>query len=309
MSVILKIKNVEKRLGKKIVLKNINMNVQKGSISGLIGKSGSGKTTLMRNIIGFYKPDSGSIYVNDKDVSKNKNEIRKSVGFTTQEGCFYEELSVKDNLEYFGRMYGMKKESIKMKTQALLNLVRLNDNLNTKAGSLSGGMKRRLDVAISLMHGPDLLIMDEPTTGLDFITRKAIWDLIKRINSVGVTVLISSHLLDEIDYLCDDVFIMKNGTILVSGSPTKLKSYYSRFIRVQLLLKNPEYKIFFEELKKTGIEVKQITKIREKVRFYIEDIEVFLKKLQNVLITTNNGLQELNIETPDLNEVFEEFAK
>ena len=309
MSVILVIKNVEKRLGKNIVLKNVNMNIQKGSISGLIGKSGSGKTTLMRNIIGFYKPDKGNIYVNDKEVSKNKNEIRKNVGFTTQEGCFYEELSVKDNLEYFGRMYGLKKESIKMKSQALLNLVRLNDNLNTKAGSLSGGMKRRLDIAISLMHGPELLIMDEPTTGLDYITRKAIWDLIKRIKAVGVTVLISSHLLDEIDYLCDDVFIMKNGSILVNGSPSKLKSFYSRFIRVQIKLKYPEYKQFFEELKKTGIETKQITKMSDKVRFYIEDIEVFLKNLQNVLLITKNGLQELNIETPDLNEVFEEFAK
>ena len=219
--------------GKK-VLDNITFNISKGELFGLIGTSGAGKTTLLKLLIGFYSPDSGKILYKGKDITNDVDNIRKIFGFTTQDNCFYDELNLLDNMRYFGKMYGMSSKLIREKSEYLLKLVGLWDGRMKKTCDLSGGMQRRLDLAISLIHNPEILILDEPTTGLDLIIRKRMWQLIQQINRMGVTIIMSSHMLDEMEHLCNDIAMIKDGKIIIRGSPKQLGMFYSTNEEVHL---------------------------------------------------------------------------
>ncbi len=222
--------HLRKSFKSRTILHDINFTVNSGEIFGLVGKSGGGKTTLMRVLMGFYHADSGKILFEGKDVSTDLYHIRQNIGFTTQENSFYEKLTVFENLEYFGQMYGVNEDELKKRAKILLDLVQLGDKSQLLAEDLSGGMKRRLDFAISLIHDPPLLILDEPTTGLDPILRFEIWDVIRSIRDYGKTVVVSSHFFDELEQNCSRIGILHKGKILVAESPQwYVQKYYPDF--------------------------------------------------------------------------------
>ena len=189
---ILKLEKINKKYGKFIVLNNVNVAVQVGEIFGIIGPSGSGKTTLLHTMIGFIKPDTGKVLFNNNlendnfvPVIKNLDYIKKRIGFAAQHPSFYEKLTVFENLDYFGALYNLSKEARLTNINTLLELVELDHAKNIISKNLSGGMQRRLDIACSLIHHPDLLILDEPTSDLDPVLAKHIWNLIKKINKTN----------------------------------------------------------------------------------------------------------------------------
>ncbi|MFT4311970.1 MAG: ABC transporter ATP-binding protein [Candidatus Woesearchaeota archaeon] len=204
---------MRKTFGKEIVLRDASLTLYRGEILGLIGKSGSGKTTLLRILMGFYKPNSGTIWYDGKDITQQTQKIRHSVGLTTQESSFYDRLNVQENLWHYGRMYHISKKELEKQVPRLLQLVDLEDHKKTLAKDLSGGMRRRLDFAISLIHDPDILILDEPTTGLDPSLRKSMWKLIWQIQSLGKTILITSHHFEELEEHCTRIAILESGYV------------------------------------------------------------------------------------------------
>jgi len=252
---LIEIKNITKTFEKNKVLNDISFSINKGEIFGIIGQSGAGKTVFLKALIGFYKPDSGDILFEGKSVFKNQKEIMKTIGFASQRHSIYLDLSLKENLKYFGRLYGMKSKDIKENTKRVLELVELTDYTHKLAGKLSGGMQRRLDIACAMMHSPKILILDEPEAGLDPVLRKHIAELIQKIRNEGTTIILSSHFMNEIEPLCDRVAMLKQGTLAAYGSPMELLAKYADNYEIVIRSYPGNYKNIIEWLKKSGITI------------------------------------------------------
>tara|TARA_Y100000031_G_C8226119_1_gene388417 strand:- start:882 stop:1589 length:708 start_codon:yes stop_codon:yes gene_type:complete len=211
MDSIIEFKNVTISFNGKTILEDVNLDIHENKIMGLVGRSGSGKTTLFRLFLGVYLPTQGKIFYKGRKIN---NKIKEKVGFASQENSFYPRLTVEENISYFASMYGIDKRDVKLRMARLLELVDLQESSNVRADNLSGGMKRRLDLAIALVHDPDVLILDEPTTGLDIILNENIWNLILKIHKLGKTIVVSSHNLVEIEKYCQEVTFVSRGKII-----------------------------------------------------------------------------------------------
>ncbi|MBI2665047.1 ABC transporter ATP-binding protein [Candidatus Woesearchaeota archaeon] len=216
-------RNVSHYFRKKVVLQDVDLRIEHHQILGIVGRSGAGKTTLFRLLLGIYLPYSGSVLLNGKTL---RQKIKQSIGFASQENSFYESLSVEENLRYFGAMYSLSRKSIEERIDYLLKFMQLQEARKTLAKNLSGGMKRRLDLALALIHDPELLILDEPTTGLDIFLNEHIWDFILKIHQLGKTIIISSHNLEEIEKYCTHVAFLAYGKVITAGSLKIIQKRY-----------------------------------------------------------------------------------
>lgn len=220
MKNVLEVKNVTKRIGKKTIIKDINFEIKEGEVFGLVGPNGAGKSTLIKTMLGLYKPTEGTTIINGYDVIKDFENALQEVGAIIENPEAYDYLTAKKNMEIFSRMYGRVD---KQKIDELLKLVKLEDRKNHRVRTFSLGMKQRLGIAISLIPNPKLLILDEPTNGLDPIGIKELRDLIKNVSKEnGTAVLISSHILSEIELICDRIAIIDNGEIIEIIEPKKV---------------------------------------------------------------------------------------
>ncbi len=224
----IEIKGVSKRYGKHQILTNINLSINYKKIFGIIGLNGSGKTTLLKILIGFIPPDTGDVYFQSRDIFEDLTTINKNFGFATQENSFYNKLTIDENLQYFGKLFGLASEKINANIERILRLVELVNARDVLAEHLSTGMQRRLDIACALIHDPKVLILDEPTEDLDINLRKEILSLIKKINQQGTTIILTSHLLQEVESVCEEIAILHNKTILTQGSLKAIKKRYGR---------------------------------------------------------------------------------
>jgi ABC-2 type transport system ATP-binding protein len=213
--VLIKFSKISKSFGKNIILNNVNLEINEGDIFAIIGPSGSGKSTLMKILLGSYTPDSGNVFFKNNDITGQSNRLKKIVGLTTQDNSFYEDLTIYENMRYYANLYDMDifKENLKDHIFSILKSVKLFDSKDKLSKNISGGMKRRLDFAISLIHDPELLILDEPTTGLDPILVNEFWEIIRSINKQGKTILVISHIFPEIKQNCNRACILNKGFI------------------------------------------------------------------------------------------------
>jgi ABC-2 type transport system ATP-binding protein len=195
----------------------LNMQIAKGDRFGLFGPNGAGKTTLMNLMTGLLKSNEGSIALDGVKVGTHKNHINRLFGFVPQDFSFYQELSPKENLEFFGAWYGLNKRIIKQKTDELLQIMGLEDVCDKQVQQFSGGMKRRVNLAIGVIHNPGILFLDEPTVGVDVQTRHAIINYLIDLNKNGTTLIYTSHQLDEAEDLCNQVALLDNGKIMAQG--------------------------------------------------------------------------------------------
>lgn len=255
METLIEIKNITKTFENKKVLNGISFSINKGEIFGIIGQSGAGKTVFLKALIGFYKPDSGDILFEGKSVFRHQKEIMKTVGFASQRHSIYPDLSLKENLKYFGRLYGMKTSAIEENSKRVLELVELTDYAHKLAGKLSGGMQRRLDIACAMVHSPKILILDEPEAGLDPVLRKHIAELIQKIKKEGTTVILSSHFMNEIEPLCDRVAMLKQGVLAAYGSPMELLTKYADNYEIVIRSYPGNYANIIAWLKKSGLAI------------------------------------------------------
>jgi ABC-2 type transport system ATP-binding protein len=212
---------VSKVFGKTTVLDQISLTVKKGEIFGLLGPSGSGKTTLVRLITGLDVPDQGSITL--LGVRMPNLSVLSRIGYMAQSDALYGELTAQENLDFFSSLYGLHGVALKQRIQEVAGLVKLSGDLKKPVQLYSGGMKRRLSLAVALMHKPEVLILDEPTVGIDPVLRKSIWDELDNLRKNGVTILVTTHVMDEADK-CDRLAMIRDGRVIALGSPEQLKA-------------------------------------------------------------------------------------
>ncbi|MDD4877682.1 MAG: ABC transporter ATP-binding protein [Candidatus Nanoarchaeia archaeon] len=304
---IFKTDNLCKFFGKKRVLNNINLNIPKGSYFGIIGLSGSGKTTLINILIGFWKQTSGKVFFDGKQLKFSKKRLHENIGFATQGISVYPLLTVRENLAYFGRLYSMKDESIKKRTKAILDLMDLSEAENLLARELSTGMIRRLDIACSLIHNPKVLFLDEPTEDLDPVLRKEMLALIKKINDQGKTIIMTSHMLDEVEVVCSKIAIIHNGEIIECGSPDELKGKYSKNEEIHLSTTPGNYDSILKKLGK--LDISNIVMKRNKIVLYTPKAEKVLKHLLGIIDSSREKIVSLKVHKPTMEEVFEYITK
>jgi ABC-2 type transport system ATP-binding protein len=217
---VLNIEKLSKSYGTRQVLQDLTLHIQPGEIYGLLGPNGAGKTTTINIICNLLSADSGIIQIHGKPVS---NTTKLLVGVAPQENLLYKTLSCEENLNFYARIYGLKAQQRRQQVETSLAAVNLLDRAKSPIETLSGGMQRRMNIAVALVHQPKLLILDEPTTGLDIEARYEIWDLIRRLKSQGMTILLTTHLLDEAERLCQRIGILKRGQIVAEGSLQELR--------------------------------------------------------------------------------------
>ncbi|MBD2579269.1 ABC transporter ATP-binding protein [Oscillatoria sp. FACHB-1406] len=218
----LSIENLQKSYGQRRVLQGLTLYVPPGQIYGLLGANGAGKTTTINILCHLLEPDSGKISIDGIPVSE---KTKSRIGIAPQENLLYKSLSCQENLTFFAKIYGLKGRKLREAVAGSLAAVNLSDRAGSIVETLSGGMQRRLNIAIALVHNPPFVILDEPTTGLDIEARYEVWELIRRLQGQGITVLLTTHLLDEAERLCQKIGILKEGRILAEGSLTELQKY------------------------------------------------------------------------------------
>ncbi|MEO7215128.1 ABC transporter ATP-binding protein [Mucilaginibacter sp.] len=200
------------------ILSNFDLEIAKGERFGLFGPNGAGKTTLMNLMTGLLIFETGSIQLLDVKINNHRKLANKLFGYVPQDFSFYQELSPAENLEFFGAWYGLSRQQIKLRTNELLNVLGLEDARNKPVEKFSGGMKRRVNLAIGVMHNPALLFLDEPTVGVDVQTRFAIIDYLKQLNENGTTLIYTSHQLSEAEGLCERIALIDDGKIIVNDN-------------------------------------------------------------------------------------------
>lgn len=211
--------NLDVEYDKVKILNNINLNIKEGEIIGLLGPSGSGKTTLVKTIIGMKGFVKGKVVVLDENMPTLK--IVNDIGYMAQSDALYDDLTGLDNVLFFAELYGIKGKIAKQRAMEVLELVDLQKHAKIPVKNYSGGMKRRLSLAIALVHSPKLLILDEPTVGIDPILRKKFWDEFNRIKNSGGTIIVTTHVMDEA-YKCNKLALIRNGKIIAEGSPNEI---------------------------------------------------------------------------------------
>jgi ABC-2 type transport system ATP-binding protein len=217
---VLNIEKLTKSYGKRQVLQHLTLHIPTGEIYGLLGPNGAGKTTTINILCNLLTADSGIIQINNQPISESTKRL---IGVAPQENLLYKTLSCEENLNFYARIYGLNTQQRRQQVEVSLAAVNLLDRAKSPVETLSGGMQRRLNIAVALVHQPKLLILDEPTTGLDIEARYEIWDLIRRLKSQGMTILLTTHLLDEAERLCQKIGILKGGRIVAEGRLEELR--------------------------------------------------------------------------------------
>jgi hypothetical protein len=232
----IEIKDVTKSYGRHKVLQNVSFEIMEGELFGLLGPNGAGKSTLIDILTGIQSMDSGEIFINGKSIKTDKVEIRKQLGLVPQDIALLEELNAFDNLEYFGGLYGLAGQELKSQIEKLLEVAGLTDKKKEKVKNYSGGMKRRLNIAVAMLHNPSILILDEPTVGVDAQSRQHIFDYIQSLAEQGTTILYTSHYMEEIETLCKRVFILDLGEEVAYGTKEEVKKLVGHTQTVSLTL-------------------------------------------------------------------------
>lgn len=305
----IEIKDLVKRFGNHVVLDNVNLSIPQQKIFGIIGESGSGKTTLLKTIIGFWRTDAGKIIFEGRDLEKNTKFIRQIVGFATQDSGVYPKLTVKENLEYFGSLSNVPSSTLKNNIEKVIKFVELDNAKNELAENLSGGMQRRLDIACALVHNPRILILDEPTEDLDPLLRREIMNLIRRINADSTTVVITSHLLDETEALCDEIAILHNGKVLKHGTPNELRDSFSKEEEIIVELHSKKYSGLLAKLKTHKKNISSMKVENGKLIVRARSAEPVLIEILRVIDKAKEKLIEIDVRKASLGEVFENLVK
>ncbi len=299
---ILQIEHLSKSYGDLKAVDDISLKVKKGSLFSFLGMNGAGKSTTINIICSILKKDSGKIYVNGYDLDKDVNKIKEEIGIVFQNSVLDNDLTVYQNLKVRASFYGFSKKEEKEKINNIVNLLQLNDILDKPINKLSGGQKRRVDIARSMIHNPKLLILDEPTTGLDPKTRLMVWNLINEIrNKTGMNVFLTTHYMEEAEE-STYIVIMNKGKIISEGTPLELKNKYtSDYIKAyldkneqleELLNKDKiQYSYFGENnfykiyIKNSELSVELLNKYKD----YIKDFEILKGDMDDVFLNAING--------------------
>ena len=230
------VQNLTRKFGDFVAVDRVSFSVKKGEIFGFLGANGAGKTTTIRMLCGLLLPTSGRATVAGFDVYSQPDQIKQNIGYMSQRFSLYEDLTVRENIEFYGGIYGLSRRQLKQKTAELLNYLRLADRANTLTALLPLGLKQRMALSTALLHDPEIIFLDEPTSGVDPESRRQFWLLIYELAARGKTVFITTHFMDEAEY-CQRISIMQQGKIIELDQPRKLKAKYRASNMQEVFLK------------------------------------------------------------------------
>ncbi len=302
----LTVKDISKSFGKKVALNNVSLKVKKGSIFGLIGPNGAGKSTLTSILATLTLPNDGTVEISNLDVVSEVNKVRKKVGVTFQQTTVFSTGTAWENLLIAGKMYGMSTTKLMERGEHLLKEFDLFQASNDLVGTYSGGMKRKLDIAISLLHKPEILILDEPTAGLDPESRTTLWQIVTKISQdEGTTIFVTTHYLEELNHLATKIALINNGKILDIGTPKELINK----------LAADQIEIHYRKLDLASIyKIEEyISDLKEVVRHQIEPTALtimtshgkqILSELLRYLIQSNVEIEFSELKQATLNDVY-----
>lgn len=294
--------DVVKRYDSKLTVDHVNVSIQEGEIFGLLGPNGAGKSTTISMICGLLKMDGGDIVIDGLSVASHALEVKRRIGLVPQDLALYNTMTAAENVTFFGRLYGLRGKLLKERVEEALTFTGLSDRAKEKPATFSGGMKRRLNIACAIMHRPKLIIMDEPTVGIDPQSRNHILESVKELNRLGSTVIYTSHYMEEVAAICDRVAIMDKGHIIACGTEKELRERVAKEEKIVIKATN----ITPELINELNLHPR-ITRVESKEGF----IEMYLPasqgELQDILyiFAKHEGIiGSLNIEEPDLETLF-----
>ncbi len=302
---IIEVENLEHSFGDVKAVDNISFTVRKGEIFSFLGPNGAGKSTVINILTTLLRLQKGTAKVAGYDVDKEPEKVRESIGIVFQELTLDRDMTVRETLEYHGRLYSMPKEERRRRTEELLRLVQLEGKGDTRTKYLSGGMKRRLEIARGLMTRPKVLFMDEPTIGLDPQTRIRIWEYLREINREGTTIFLTTHYMDEADQLSDRISIIDHGKIIITGRSWELKNKLGQDL---IYLESSDNRAAAEMLRELG-SVKEITeKPKGLVLMLSGDGTHLLPKLMEMLTERGIVITTVNLKKPSMDDVFVHYT-
>lgn len=306
---LIEFRNVSKKYKKLLALDNISFAIQKGDIFGYIGPNGAGKTTTIKILVGLIKNYKGDVYINEKNIHNNLKELNNLIGYHPQEAGFQEWRTVDHSLKTFGRLSGLRSDLLENKIQEVLNLLNLSDIRYKKITHLSGGMFQKLRLCQALLHEPEILVLDEPLSGLDPTSRFQFKNIIKQLSNSGITILFSSHILSDVQDIADKIGILNQGQIMKIGTPEDLQSSFhiGNIIQIEVA----ENTALCEELDDLK-DVEYIEKIRSNIQLiHLKsdiDVDLTINQILNKLAEQKCKIRNFNLVKPSLEDVYLKYV-
>lgn len=296
----LQLDDLHMRYGDTVALQSVALRIEPGELFGLLGPNGAGKTTLLSIAAGLLAASGGTARVFGRPVSIDDRDLRRLVGLVPQEIALYAELSARENLEFFGRLYGLGRTELHRRADELLEAIGLADRARDRVGTFSGGMKRRLNLGVALMHSPRLLLLDEPTTGVDPHSRHHIFEEVRRLHQQGVTVIYTSHYLEEVQALCPRIGILDRGWLIACATLEELLRDAGGSVRFRVADLTPALRERLERLPDAQL----VERVDRPLEILCRDVEGTVVALVNAMGELNLDLLELETEEPNLERIF-----
>lgn len=300
----LQVNRVRKSFGKTEVVRGVTFSVEKGEAFGLLGPNGAGKSTTISMICGLLPYDDGEIQVSGLSVKDHPLEIKRKIGVVPQDIALYPTMSAMDNLLFWGKMYGLTGRDVKQRAAEILDFVGLSDKAKQKIETFSGGMKRRINIGAALMHKPELLIMDEPTVGIDPQSRNHILEAVKELNKAGMTIIYTSHYMEEVEFLCKRIGIIDHGEVIAIGNKEDLCNRLSGGTLVKMEV-NPLEDRLIEALRALEITEKVIKNTEEKsLEIFVNSSPHALGELVTAAVKNHVEVSSVQVQEPNLETLF-----
>jgi len=301
----LTVQDLRKSFGSLEAVKGVSFTVEKGESYGLLGPNGAGKSTTINMITGLFAPTSGEIRVKNIDVIKYPKNAQKWIGVVPQEIALYQAMSARENLKFWGRMYDLSGDELEKSVDQVLEIIGLTERAKDKVETFSGGMKRRVNIGAAILHRPELLIMDEPTVGIDPQSRNHILETVKRLNSEGMTIIYTSHYMEEVEYLCERVGIIDHGELIASGTLSDLRETIGNHSRIILTIDKETANVEKITQALSGIFSKRDIQIQDhQVMVFHKEPQLILSDFIQSVTKTGTKITSVDIVEPNLESVF-----
>jgi ABC-2 type transport system ATP-binding protein len=296
----LEVRNLRKDYGPTTALAGVSFRVGAGEMFGLLGPNGAGKTTLMSIVSGLLDPSGGQVFLADREFRRHDRDLRRTIGIVPQDLAIYQELTARENLRFFGQLYGLGGNELETRVESILAAIALADRADQRAGTFSGGMKRRLNLGASLVHQPKILLLDEPTTGVDPQSRNHIFEEVRRLNAGGMTIVYTSHYMEEVQALCPRIGIIDRGKLIACDLVQNLLKQLPGLLRLRVVRFPDQARQRLQAL--NGIRV--LTPNAETVEIECRDVKGVLLQLVSILNEEQVAMTSLETEEPNLEHVF-----
>jgi ABC-2 type transport system ATP-binding protein len=297
-------KNLRKTFGPVTAVDNVSISVPEGAIYGFLGPNGAGKTTTIRMLTGVLTPDEGSVKIRGVDMHDNPLEAKMMMGVIPENGTVYADLTAEQNIFLIGKIYGMDKPSREKRATEILTALGLIERRYDLVRTFSKGMRQRISIASAIVHSPPLLILDEPTTGLDVYSRHLVLETVREMNRKGSTILLTTHNIEEANTLCTDISVINKGKIVATGSPEKLKKAFDTGRYVDISFEGPAREMLFE-----GDGILRAERIGDKWRIYTDNPDRAVKHLAEIAGREQLTIVSIATSNPTLEEAFVQLTE